>query len=142
MSNRSISQATFLRGYKPLIIPVPESEAFNLNINRREQHYAQQLFRHGERRAHELTRSISTFSRRPSPTLYPSYPPNSLSRNGLVLRIIVPNDLGNDEAIRLFIRLLCRFVRLLSVTPLSLFSVVLLRGVFRHCLNTILSFTN
>lgn len=71
VSNRSISRARSLAArFKPLITLVSESEAFNLNINGREQHYAQQLFRHGERRARELTRSISTFSRRPSPALY------------------------------------------------------------------------
>lgn len=32
MSNRSISRAASAR-YKPLITPVSESEAFNLNIN-------------------------------------------------------------------------------------------------------------
>lgn len=49
----------------------------------------------GERRAHELTRSISTFSCRPSPDTPP--PPDRLSWSELALRIIVPSDLGNDE---------------------------------------------
>lgn len=100
-----------------------------------------------------LTRSISAllFVR-----CYPA-PPTKQGRTPvlakILLRIIVPNDLvGNDEAS--VACLYAYFAPLLSVSlslslppsfilsTLPLLSFALPLRIFRHCLNTILSFTN
>lgn len=142
---------------EPLITPVSESGAFNLNINGGRATLCSTIIQGtGERRAHELTRSISTFSRRDHPPDTPSLPiarPDDLSRSArywccesscqtisvttrhppFVCTLTLPGP---------------RLLFLRSSLPSSPFCPLSRengaggRRVFQHCLNTILSFTN